>query len=147
MAAYQITIILSHDVMKKMLFIVLSFVPGIVLCQNNEFKCYLTIEDSHGNEKMFIKGTLCDDTIFYFDNKYKVTINNTKGLEGGHITLYNKNGITLGQLPIIGPHEQDLSKILDHCIYCFPDGRLAYNEGYFIFPKAVLNKVYNTDGQ
>jgi hypothetical protein len=121
--------------MKKKLFIVLTFMPVIVSCLSNKYECHIAIEDSAGIEKLHISGTLCDDTIFYFDDKSKDAINNTKGLEGGRVVLYNKIGIRLRQMPVIGPHESDISILFSLGIYCSPDGRLFCEQGYFVFPK------------
>lgn len=110
-------------------------------------RCYITIGDADSVEILRVNGILCNDTIFYIDNEYKEIIKNTKGLEYGRVTLYNENGVVLRQLPIIGPHEQDLSVILGPGIYCSPDGRLYCNEGFFVFPKAEVNNDEKINAQ
>ncbi len=139
MATFQLIIIQSHKFMKKSLYVFSVLMSIIISCQSHKFRCLIIIENCQGNEELQIYGTLCNDSIFYFDNMSRDTINNTKGLEGGRVLLYNEKGVVLGQLPVIGPHEQDLSKILGPCIYCFPDGRLVCKQGYFIFPRSGVD--------
>lgn len=126
--------------MKKKLFIVIILMLVIVSCLSNKYECHIAIEDSEGVEKLHISGMLCDDTIFYFDDKSKDAINNTKGLEGGRVVLYNKIGFRLRQMPIIGPHESNISILFSPGIYCSPDGRLFCKQGYFVFPKNCKRK-------
>lgn len=128
--------------MKKKLFIVLTIMPVIVSCLSNKYESHIVIENRMGVKKLHIKGTLSNDTIFYFDENSKEAINNTKGLEGGRVILYNKIGVRLGQMPIIGPHESNVSILLGPGIYCFSDGRLNCNKGYFVFPKIRKQKSY-----
>lgn len=126
--------------MKKYLFIVLTLMLVVVSCLSTKYECHIAIVDRMGVEKLHINGTLCNDTIFYFDDKSKDAINNTEGLEGGRVVLYNKIGVRLGQMPIIGPHESNISILLGPGIYCSPDGRLVCEQGYFVFPKVRKQK-------
>ena len=119
----------------------MAFVHGIVSCQSHRGSCYIIIEDAEGVEILHASGTLCNDTVFYIDNEYKEIVENTSGLEFGRVFLYNEKGVVIGELPIIGPHEQNLSVLLGPGIYCFSDGRLACEQGYFVFPKAKVNNV------
>lgn len=121
--------------MKKYFIIVLTLVPLIVSCLSNKYECHIAIKDCTGVKKLHINGTLCNDTIFYFDDKSKDAINNMKGLEGGRVVLYNKIGVRLRQMPIIGPHESNISILRGPGIYCSSDGRLFCEQGYFVFPK------------
>lgn len=124
--------------MKKIFFIVMILIHEIVSCQNNKDRCYIIIEDADGVEILHVSGILCSDTIFYIDDKYKEIVENTTGLEFGRVSLYNEKGVVIVELPIIGPHEQNVSVLLGPGIYCFPDGRLVC-KGYFVFPKANVN--------
>lgn len=123
--------------MKKIFFIVMTIFYGTVNCQNHKERCYIIIEDAEGVEVLHVSGILCNDTIFHIDNEYKEIVENTTGLEFGRVSLYNEKGVVMGELPIIGPNQQNISVILGSGIYCFSDGRLICKQGCFVFPKAV----------
>lgn len=117
----------------------MTLIHGIAYCQSHRERCYIIIKNAEDVEILHVSGILCSDTIFYIDNKYTEIVENTTGLEFGHVSLYNENGVVIGELPIVGPHEQDVSVLLGPGIYCFPDGRLVCKQGYFVFPKAKVN--------
>lgn len=125
--------------MKRIFFMAMLFIPGIVSCQSNRDGCYIKIEDGEGIVMLHVSGILCNDTVFFIDNKYKEIIENMTGLEFGRVFLCNENDVVIGELPIIGPHEQNLSVIFGPGIYCFSDGRLDCTQGYFVFPKTTVN--------
>ncbi len=124
--------------MKKIFFIVMTLIHGVAFSQSPKEKYYIIIEDAEGVEIMHVSGTLRNDTVFYIDNKYKEIVENTKGLEFGRVFLYNERGVVIGELPIIGPHQQNVSVLLGQGIYCFPDGRLVCKQGCFVFPKVMV---------
>ena len=127
--------------MKKFLFIVMVLISGLAACQSNRERCYITIKNADEIEILHVSGILRDDTVFYIDNEYIEIVENTTGLEFGRVFLHNEKGVVIGELPIVGFHEQNLSVILGPKINCFLDGRLACKQGYFVFPKATVNNV------
>ena len=137
----QLRTLKINSFMRKIFFIVMAFVHGIVSCQSHRESCYIIIEDADGVEILHASGTLCNDTVFYIDNEYIEIVENTTGLEFGRVFLHNEKGVVIGELPIVGFHEQNLSVILGPKINCFLDGRLACKQGYFVFPKAKVNNV------
>lgn len=142
MVEYQVIIIPTNSFMKKIFFIAMTLIHGIAFCQSHKERCHIIIEDAEGVEILHAKGILCNDTVFFIDNKYKEIVENTTGLEFGRVILCNEKGVDIGRLPIIGPHQQNVSVLLGAGIYCFPDGRLVCKQGYFVFPK---NKVSNDE--
>lgn len=127
--------------MKNILFVILIMICEVALSQNTRHNCYITVEDMEGVERLHISGTLCDDSIFYFDKVSQEVINKTNGLVGGHVILHNEGGGILGQLSIIDIYEEDLDMLLGPNIFCIPDKPLLdKNDFFFIFPKCKTDK-------
>lgn len=130
----------------KVIVIIALFVSNILLYQKNNdnvnYKHYIVIVDCFNNKRLFIRGYLCNDTIFYFDKESKESIKETKGLENGSIFLYDEKNVFISKTPIIGPYQQDRSILLRRdIIRCDFAGQIYLNqfEDYFILRKPQIN--------